>query len=166
MPRDAATPELVQLLYRARWEIELDNKRDKGGARLDQIRGRKQASVLVLVYASLIRTMLANHLVYIDLRDRPPTRAPLHGMAVALALNVCAHRILAAMETDDPRLWRKAARAIRARGHDPNWRRRPSVLDQLRGITAPPGRPRKTRQRDCSPSALPYRQPPEASQQW
>jgi putative transposase len=163
LPREAATPELVQMLYRARWEIELDNKRDKGGARLDQIRGRKRASVLVLVYASLIRTMLANHLVYIDLRDRPPTRAPLHGMAVALALNICANRIVDAMETDDPRLWRKAARAIRARGHDPNWRRRPSVLDQLRGISAPPGRPRKSRQRDCPPSALPYRQPPEPS---
>jgi len=45
------------------------------------------------VYASLIRTILANHLVYIDLLERPPTRAPLHGMAVALALNVCASRI-------------------------------------------------------------------------
>ena len=107
-----------------------------------------------------------NHLVYIDLLERPPTRAPLHGMAVALALNVCASRILAAMETDDPRLWRKAARAIQARGQDPNWRRRPSVLDQLRGITAPLGRPRRSRQRDCPPSALPYRRPPEASPSW
>ena len=166
LPREKATPKLVQMIYRARWEIELDNKRDKGGARLDQIRGRKKASVLVLVYASLLRTMLANHLVYIDLRDRPPTRAPLHGMAVALALNVCSHRIVAAMETDDPRLWRKAASSIRVRGHDPNWRRRPSVLDRLRGITAPPGRPRRARQRDCPPSARPYRHLPEACQQW
>lgn len=157
LPRDAATPELIQKLYRARWEIELDNKRDKGGARLDQIRAQKPASVLVLVYASLIRTMLANHIVYIDLRDRPPSRAPLHGMAVALALNVCSSTIVAALESDDPRLWHRACRAIRSRGHDPNWRRRPSVLDQLRGITAPPGRPRRSRQRDCPPSALPYR---------
>jgi len=51
LPRDAATPELVQLLYRARWEIELDNKRDKGAARLDQIGARKESSTLILVYA-------------------------------------------------------------------------------------------------------------------
>jgi len=159
LPREAVAPELVCQLYRARWEIELDNKRDKGGARLDQIRAKKPASVLVLVYASLLRTMLANHLVYIDLRDRPPTRAPLHGLAVALTLNICAATIVAALNIDDPRLWRRACRAIRTRGQDPNWRRRPSVLDQLRGITAPPGRPRKSRQRDCPSSALPYRQP-------
>ena len=157
LPRECATPELVQKLYRARWEIELDNKRDKGGARLDQIGARKEASVLVLVYASLLRTMLANHIVYIDLRDRPPTRAPLHGMAVALALNGCAARMEDALESDDPRLWERLADLIRARGHDPNWRRRPSVLDLLRGITAPPGRPRKTRQRDCPETARPYR---------
>ena len=157
LPRDVAAPELVQKLYRARWEIELDNKRDKGGARLDQIGARKEASLLILVYASLLRTMLANHIVYIDLRDRPPTRAPLHGMAVALALNGCAARMEDALVTDDPRLWERLASVIRARGHDPNWRRRPSVLDLLRGITAPPGRPRKTRQRDCPENARPYR---------
>ena len=164
LPREKATPKLVQMIYRARWEIELDNKRDKGGARLDQIRGRKKASVLVLVYASLLRTMLANHLVYIDLRDRPSTRAPLHGMAVALALNGCVARLVDALETDDPRLWRKLAFTIRARGHDPNWRSRPSVLDLLRGITAPPGRPRKARQRDCPESARPYRRHARPSQ--
>lgn len=158
LPREMASPGLVQLLYRARWEIELDNKRDKGAARLDQIRARTKSSALILVYASLLRTMLANHLVYIDLRERPSTRAPLHGMAVALALNGCAVRIVDALDTDDPRLWKKLAGIIRARGHDPNWRSRPSVLDILRGITAPPGRPRKARQRDCPPSARPYRQ--------
>ena len=166
LPREKATPEQVQRLYRVRWEIELDNRRDKGAARLDQIGARKEASTLILVYASLLRTMLANHLVYLDLRDRPPTRAPLHGLAVALALNGCVARFVDALETDDPRLWRKLATAIRSRGHDPNWRRRPSVLDELRGITAPPGRPRAARLRNCPPSARPFPRCPPPNPTW
>ena len=160
LPRTTADPALVCQVYRTRWEIELDNKRDKGGSRLDQIRAEKPESVLILVHASLLRTMLANHLVYLDLKDRPPTQAPLHGIAVALALNTCAPTIIAALNTDQPPLWARIARVIRLRGHDPNWRSRPSVLDHLRGTTAPPGRPRKSRHRDCPPSALPYRQQP------
>lgn len=157
LPRATHSPELVCRLYRARWEIECDNKRDKAAARLDQIHGRKRESVTVLVYASLLRTILANHLVYVDLRDRPAKRAPLHGMALALALAANNQLILLAIERDEPAIWERAARVLRARGHDPNWRRRPSILDQLRGITAPPGRPRKSRLRDCPPSARSYR---------
>lgn len=151
LPRAAASPALVCTLYRARWEIEIDNKRDKGGARLDQIDAEKPESVYALVYSSLLRTMIANHLVYLDLRDRPRDRAPLHGMAVALALNVCWHVVTTAIELDEPKRWDKLARVIRARGHDPNWRHRPSVLDRLRGITAPP-RLRRSSPRGSGPS--------------
>ena len=157
LPRQTHSPELVCRLYRVRWEIECDNKRDKAAARLDQIHGRKWASVMVLVYASLLRTILANHIVYVDLRDRPAKRAPLHGLAVAFALAANNQLILLAIERDEPAIWERAACVLRARGHDPNWRRRPSILDQLRGITAPPGRPRKSRLRDCAPDARAYR---------
>lgn len=137
LPRDKASAKLVSDLYRTRWEIELDNKRDKSGARLDQIRSEKRESVLALVYSSLLRTMLANHLVYLDLRARPRDRAPLHGMAVALALNICWQSATTAIELDSAERWQRLARTIRTRGHDPNWRRRPSILDRLRGLTAP-----------------------------
>jgi hypothetical protein len=112
----------------------------------------------VLIYASLLRTMFANHLVYLDLRDRPPTRPPLHGTAVALTLNVCHGDVVRAMQDEDPFLWERLCDVIRGRGHDPNWRRRPSVLDQLRDIAVPPGRPKYARQADCPQSARPYRQ--------
>lgn len=157
LPRETHSPELVCKLYRIRWEIEIDNKRDKAGARLDQIRGKKVDSVIVLLYASLLRTILANHLVYIDLVNRPAKRAPLHGQAMALALSSCNHLILLAIERDEPALWERAANVLRARAHDPNWRRRPSILDQLRGITAPPGRRRRSRLRDSPPEARAYR---------
>lgn len=163
LPRRTHSPDLVCRLYRARWEIECDMKRDKSGARLDQIRGRKRESVIALVYASLLRTILANHLVYVDLRDRPPKRAPLHGQAMALALSSNNQLLLLAIELDEPAIWGRAARVLRARAHDPNWRRRPSILDQLRGLTAPPGRPRESRLQDCPPEARAYRRASSSS---
>jgi len=76
LPRSTHPPALVGQLYRCRWEIECDNRRDKGGARLDQVRAWTLPSVMILIHASLLRTMLADHVTYIDLRDRPRTRAP------------------------------------------------------------------------------------------
>lgn len=157
LPWQTHSPELVCELYRVRWEIECEMKRDKSGARLDQLRGRNVDSVIALVYASLLQTILANHLVYLDLRDRPPKRAPMHGLAIALALSANHQLLLLVIELDEPATWKRAARVLRARGHDPNWRRRPSILDQLRGITAPPGRPRTSRLRDCPPEVRAYR---------
>ena len=158
LPRATHTPVLVGQLYRCRWEIECDNRRDKGGARLDQIRAWTLPSVMILVHASLLRTMMADHLAYLDLRDRPSTRAPLHGLAVCLAMAVHAGALRLALTHDDPKRWERLARVIRSRGHDPNWRRRPSVLDCLRGTTAPPGRPRQTSMADSPLEARPFRQ--------
>lgn len=157
LPRSSHSPADVCQTYRVRWEIELDNRRDKGAARLDQIRATTESSVLVLIYASLLRTIISNHLVHQDLLERPPNRPPLHAFAVSLALCTNAYALVEAMNSDDPRRWGRLARVIRARGHDPNWRSRPSQLDQLRGTTAPPGRPRRARLRDCPPEARPYR---------
>ena len=43
------------------------------------------------------------------------------------------------------REWDKLIRLIVHMGHDPNWRRRPSVLDRLQGLVAPPCRPKKSK---------------------
>lgn len=125
--------------------------------RLDQVRAWTLPSVMILIHASLLRTMLADHLTYLDLRDRPSTRAPLHGLAVCLAIAVHADALRLALSLDDPKRWERLARLIRSRGHDPNWRRRPSVLDSLRGTTAPPGRPRKATMAACPPESRPFR---------
>lgn len=158
LPRGTHPPKLVADLYRTRWEIELDNRRDKGAARLDQIQATTVSSVMALVYASLIRTLLANWVVYQDIQDRPPTRAPLHAFAVALAMAALSQHIQDALVNDRPAQWEALAIGIRARGHDPNWRRRPSPLDVLRGITAPPGRAKHKRLSDCPPEARSYSQ--------
>jgi hypothetical protein len=161
LPRQTHTPEQIGKLYRLRWEIEMDNKRDKGGAQLDQIRATSVNSVLTLVHSSLLATMIANELVFHDLRARPKTRAPLHAFALRLAMNQKHDALLLAMILNLPQLWDHLARVFRARGHDPNWRSRPSQLDQLRGTTAPPGRPRRSKQADNSPHSRPYRRPIE-----
>jgi putative transposase len=157
LPRADYTPTEVCQLYRARWVIELDNRCDKGAARLDQIRATTESSVLALIHASLIRTVISNHLVQQDLLERPPTRPPLHAFAVGLALSCNAAALVTAMAVDESARWERLASVIRARGHDPNWRSRPSQLDKLRGTTAPPGRPRETRLRNCASEAKPYR---------
>jgi len=149
LPRETYPPALVCLLYRARWEVECDMKRDKAGARLDQVGAEKVESAFTLIFASLLRTIITNHLVYLDLRERPPTRAPLHGLALAFALSVNHPLILLALAEDRPTLWDRAARILRSRGHDPNWRSRPSILDRLRGTTAPRGRPRHSSYANC-----------------
>jgi putative transposase len=163
LPRSTHTPVHVGQLYRTRWEIELDNRRDKGAARLDQIRATTVSSVIVLIHAALLRTVIANHLVHLDLRDRDDRRPPLHAFAVAITLSTNWLAIVIAMELDDSRRWERLARRIRARGHDPNWRRRPSQLDRLRGTTAPPGRPRSALQKDCEPGAFPFTTAPVAA---
>jgi len=156
--RETHTPALVGQLYRCRWEIECDNRRDKGGARLDQVRAWTLPSVMALIHASLLRTMIADHLTYLDLRDRPSNRPPLHGLAVCLAMAIHAAALRLALAMDEPGRWQRLAKLIRARGHDPNWRSRPSVLDSLRGTTATPGRPRRARLADCPPDARAFRQ--------
>jgi putative transposase len=157
LPRDTHKPEHVGQLYRCRWEIECDNRRDKGGSRLDQVRAWTLPSVMAVIHASLLRTMLADNLTYLDLRDRPSDRPPLHGFAVALAMATYGVMLRQALTRDEPKRWNTLAQLLRARGHDPNWRRRPSVLDCLRGTTAPRGRPRRSRLVDCAPEARPFR---------
>lgn len=157
LPRGTFPASLVSTMYRTRWGIERSNREDKGAARLDQVRATTVPSVITLVYAALLRSIVCNHLVHLDMCERPKDRAPLHAFAVGLAVAEQAPKLLAAMQTDDSRCWNRLATSIRARGTDPNWRKRPSVWDQLLGVTAPPGRPKYSKLRDCDESARPIR---------
>lgn len=163
LPRETHSPEQVGDLYRVRWEIEMDNKLDKCGAQLDQIRATTESSVRIQLAAKLLHSMIVNLLIHRDNLERVENgrahRAPLHRLLLAYAIRV-RHAILVAslMATDTPvEQWNNLADQIITDGRDPNWRSRPSVLDKLLGLTAPRGRPRKTKLRDCRPEAAPYR---------
>lgn len=145
MPRTVG-PLQVGSLYRVRWEIELSMKLDKSVHHLAQA-GETQSSnshaLRALLHASLIASIIAGLLVHQhNLSTRPTkpgahrTQPPLHVRLVALQLAVSAQSIAMAFELDGSAAelaWERIARVLTHTGKDPNWRRKPSVLDQLRG---------------------------------
>jgi len=136
-------PRQVADLYRIRWEVELSIKLDKSVHRLDQIDAERPCSVKTLLHASLIASLIAALLAHThNVGTRPPqedaprTEAPLHSRRLALQLAVSCQSIAQAFELKGKaakRRWQQIADLLTHSGRDPNWRRRPSVLDQLRG---------------------------------
>lgn len=156
-------PHQVGDIYRVRFEIEGDNKLDKSGAQLDQIRATTESSVRIQLSAKLLHSLIVDMLIHRDNIDRAEKgdtrRGPLHRLALAFSIRGRHALLLAALLASDTPLerWDHLAELIVDDGRDPNWRSRPSVLDRLFGLTAPRGRPRKKKLRDCLPSAAPYR---------
>ncbi len=139
-------PHQIADIYRVRWEIETNNKLDKSGHRLHQIDARRPAAVKALLHASLISSILVGSIVHAHNRATcpaagPRTRAPLHHGLVARILAQSGARLTAAFDQTGPsasRAWDHLAAAIVHAGQDPNWRSKPSILDQLRGWPAQP----------------------------
>jgi hypothetical protein len=163
LPRKTHGPHQVGDLYRVRYEIELDNKLDKSGGQLDQIRATTESSVRIQLAAKLLHSLIVDVLIHRDNLERTRNgyvcRGPLHRLALAYALRA-RHALLVTtlLYSDTPiEQWNHLAGLIASDGRDPNWRSRPSVLDRLLGLTAPRGRPRKKKLRECRPSAAPYR---------
>jgi len=136
-------PRQVADLYRVRWEVELSMKLDKSVHRLDAIDAERPCSLKALLHASLIASILAALLAHThNLNTRPQqdgaprTEAPLHPRRLALQLAVSCQSIAQAFDLqgeEATRRWDKIAALLTHGGRDPNWRHRPSVLDQLRG---------------------------------
>lgn len=155
LPRRTHGPNQVGDLYRIRWEIETDNKVDKSGARLDEISAQKGVSIRILLLASLLNTTIARTIVQseklISRKGRkdgePASRPPLHPLLVVRALATMHGTVAELLLSTDkrPSDWSRLMANIRHLGHDPNWRRRPSVLDRVQGLTAPPGRRRRSK---------------------
>ena len=149
-------PRQIADLYRVRWEIESDNKLDKSCHALDQIGAQTGPAVRALVHASLVSSILVGLLAHHHRRrEAPPRRAnterttaPIHPPSLARAMGSAAQSLAAALDlkgADADRRWRELAGLLTHLGKDPNWRNRPSILDQLRGWRITPGRPRKAR---------------------
>ena len=152
----ATGPLQVADLYRVRWEIETDNKLDKSCNHLDAISARTESSVRALIHASLVSSMIACSLVHLArLDDAPPpargaerTTPPLHPQTLARAMGSAALMIASAFDESGAKAdlaWKRIAEHLNHLGTDPNWRRSPSILDQIRGWTISPGRPRTGR---------------------
>lgn len=158
-------PWQVGDIYRVRWEIELSMKLDKTIQRIDQAKAIKAETVRTLLHAGLMASTITAILVHRHhLATRPRKGAnrnvaPLHPMQVARALFQHASTIAFAMELDEwgehskaEFAWQLAADKINKIGADPNWRRRPSTLDKLRGTRQSP--PRKAAKRASQAKAI------------
>lgn len=156
LPRDVRPAQIVDL-YRIRWEIELDNKLDKSCLQLDRIAARTGPAVRALVHASMIGSILVNVLAYHHRRregtpprpNTPRTKPPIHPQALGRMLAQCSMTVVLIMQMPpgkeaDAR-WQRLAETLVHQGQDPNWRRSPSVLDQLRGWKTTPGTPARAR---------------------
>lgn len=148
-------PRTVADLYRIRWEIELDNKLDKSCHRLDQVGARTGVAVRALVYASVVASILVCLITHRHrMSEAPPprrgaerTKPPMHAQGVARSLAIAAITVARAFELTGKAAaaeWDHIAQFL-AYETDPNWRRRPSILDQMRGWRVTPGQPRKGR---------------------
>jgi hypothetical protein len=158
--RQNVAPRTVADLYRVRWEIELDNKLDKSCLRLDEIGAETGPAVRALVHASIVGSMIVCLLAHHHrLRQAPPPRPgaerktpPIHPQTLSRMVATGAMSIARNFENaPDARMaeWTRIA-ALYNRQHDPNWRRSPSVLDQMRGWRITPGRPKRDRIADAS----------------
>lgn len=153
-------PRTVADFYRVRWEIECDNKLDKSCSRLDEIDARTGPAVRALLHASMISSIMVCLLAHHHRRrEAPPprpgaerTKPPIHPQTLARNLAYGASFIARAFELKGAAATREWARlaALYSRDHDPNWRRSPSVLDQMRGWKISPGRPKRERIADAS----------------
>jgi hypothetical protein len=136
-------PRQVADLDRVRWEVELSMKLDTSVHRLDGVDSERPCALKTLLHASLMASTIAALLAHTHhLKTRPPqasaprTEAPLHPRRLALPLAVSCQSIAHAFDlkgVEAQRRWDKIAALLTHSGKDPNWRRRPSVLDQLRG---------------------------------
>jgi hypothetical protein len=151
----SVAPSTVADLYRVRWEIEMDNKLDKSSCRLDEITAKTAASARALVHASMIASIIVCLLTHRHrLRSAPPPKhgaerkaPPIHAQSIVRAIAWGAPAIAQALELQGAQAdayWE--ARAERFNSYtDPNWRNRPSVLDQMRGWKISPAKKRKSR---------------------
>jgi hypothetical protein len=156
-------PLQVADLYRVRWEVELSIRLDKSVNRLDEVDTEQPCSLRTLLYASLMASTMAALLAHTHhLKTRPSqagaprTEAPLHPRLLALQLAVSCQSIAEACHLKGvvaKRRWEKIAALLTHSGKDPNWRRRPSVLDQLRGWKRQPVVRKKTNQRNLQAAA-------------
>ena len=162
LPRERYPANVVGDLYRLRWEIEKSNKVEKSDLCLDELDCRKVCSARTMLTASLLGACIVGRLVHADhqaLAQDLAThgcikRGPVHARLVAMFLASMTTSISARLR-DEPhaRDWATLAELAAHASRDPNWRRRPSVLDTLLGFVAEPGRPRCQKSiRNCQDS--------------
>jgi hypothetical protein len=136
-------PRQVADLYRVRWEVELSIRLEKSVNRVDAIDTERPCTLKTRLPASRIASTVAAllaHTHHVHTRPQQPgtprLEAPLHPRRLALQLAVSCQSMAQAFAlkgAEATQRWNTIAEWLTHSGRDPNGRRRPSVLDQLRG---------------------------------
>ena len=144
LPRNIG-PRQVSDLYRTRWEIETDNRLNKSCFNLDEIGSKTVSALHAMIHAAMTGTVICCLLAHRHrLANRPPVdgplverdHAPLHPQLLSRALGVASDRVANALSLSGEEAWaawEKITDYLLHLGKDPNWRRRPSILDVMRG---------------------------------
>ena len=146
-------------LERVRGEAARSLTREPSVHRPDQVGAEPPCSVNTLLQAWLLAALLA-HAPHRQTRPsqegEPRTAAPRHPRRLAWPLAVpCQSRAqaFALQGAQAMRRWQESAELLMRSGQDPHWRRRPSVVDQLRGWTRPPVRRQQANRDDLKAAA-------------
>lgn len=143
--RQTHDAQAVSFLYSLRWGVELHFKLAKSGCELDEIYAQRPVSAKILVQAAMIASLLACALAhaehvdqgYVGTKTRRPTakRPPVHAMTIWKATRTSANDItrLLADGPGGPNTWERLASFLQWAGKDPNWRSRPSPIDDAKG---------------------------------
>lgn len=153
-------PRQVADRSRGRWAVERSIRLDQSVNRLEAIAAERPCSLKPRWHASLIASTIAalrapTHNVHTRPQQpgAPRTQAPLHPRRLALPLGVSCQSIAQAFEltgAEATQRWNTMAAWLTQSGRDPTWRRRPSVLDQLRGWKRQPMTRKKPSRGDVS----------------
>ena len=145
MPRDTYNSDAIAFLYSLRWSVELHFKLAKSGCELDEIYCKKEESAQILAHAAILASLLANALAHAEHLDQGaigektvhPTskRPPVHAMLIWKMVRTSAESITSLLVSGPSELqsWERVTRGLAWAGKDPNWRRRPSPLDDAKG---------------------------------
>jgi hypothetical protein len=154
-------PRQVGDLYRGRWEVERRIRLDQSVNRVEAIDAARPCSVKTrLPAARLASTIAAIRAHTHNGHTRPPqagaprTEAPRHPRRLALPLAGSCQSIAQAFElqgAEATQRWRTMAEWLTHAGRDPNWRRRPSLFDQLRGWKRQPLTRKEANSGDVTP---------------
>lgn len=146
LPRDTHSYAEIGLLYRLRWTIELANKLCKSAMSVEEIFARTESSARIVVHAAMLAAILAQAIAHEEhvargwtgTRRRAITTAPIHPVAVAERMARMSGDVgLALADPETPlERWNALALVLVGLSADPNWRRRPSAIDVVKGRTS------------------------------
>lgn len=143
-------PQQVSDLYRARWEIEINNKLDKSCFSLDSIGAKTTGALHTMIHAAMLGSTIACLIAHVHMISQKPEETgpqtvlrdypPLHPALVASYMSTACARIADTMLLDGAaadKAWAHITSMIHHFGAHTNWRTKPSILDQMRGWPLP-----------------------------